>query len=140
MRTLVTFKSDVFNTSEPKDYFINPGCFGDDLANWLMNELQKHSIEIVVGPQQEDFGWYFTFRVSKTAYDFIISFRSGDPIAVGDWIGHLERKWGFIGSMLGWRNRGIQRNATYEIHRILSESPCIRDVHWHYLSKYDKDS
>ena len=40
MRTLVTFRSSAFNTTQPKDYFINPGCFGDDVAKWLMGELR----------------------------------------------------------------------------------------------------
>ena len=32
MRTVATFRSAAFNTSEARPYFINPGCFGDDLA------------------------------------------------------------------------------------------------------------
>jgi hypothetical protein len=34
MRTIATFKSDAFNTSEGRDYFINDCCFGDD-GSWL---------------------------------------------------------------------------------------------------------
>lgn len=39
VRTVVTFESTAFNMAEPKDYFINPCCFGDDLAKWLIDEL-----------------------------------------------------------------------------------------------------
>jgi hypothetical protein len=40
MRTIATFNSDAFNTTEEKDYFINPSCFGDDAARWLLNSLE----------------------------------------------------------------------------------------------------
>ena len=36
----VVFRSDAFNTSETKDYFINECCFGDDLARWLIEQLR----------------------------------------------------------------------------------------------------
>ena len=32
IRTVVTFQSSAFNTSERKDYFINNCCYGDDVA------------------------------------------------------------------------------------------------------------
>jgi hypothetical protein len=30
IRTVVTFNSSAFNTTQPKSYFINDCCFGDD--------------------------------------------------------------------------------------------------------------
>jgi len=36
LQTHVTFRSAAFNTTAPKDYFINPDNFGEDLAYWLM--------------------------------------------------------------------------------------------------------
>src|SRR5580700_9256202 len=42
VRTVVTFESTAFNLAEPKNCFINPCCFGDDLAKWLIGELRKH--------------------------------------------------------------------------------------------------
>jgi len=32
IRTIVSFNSAAFNMTEPKRYFINPCCFGDDVA------------------------------------------------------------------------------------------------------------
>jgi hypothetical protein len=37
IKTVVTFKSSAFNMSEPKKYFVNSSCFGDDLAGWLID-------------------------------------------------------------------------------------------------------
>jgi len=44
IRTVVTFESTAFNMTQPKDYFINACCFGDDLAEWLIGELRKQGI------------------------------------------------------------------------------------------------
>jgi hypothetical protein len=57
-RTVVTFESMAFNMAEPKDYFINPRCFRDDVAKWLINELRKQAVKTDEQPGQEDFGSY----------------------------------------------------------------------------------
>lgn len=74
IRTVVTFQSVAFNTSEHRDYFTNPGCFGDDVAIWLIEELRKRKFETAAKPGQEDFGWYFTFHVSGIEYCLVIGY------------------------------------------------------------------
>ena len=138
MRTLVTFKSSAFNTSAPKDCFINPGCFGEDAAKWMMQELQERGFPPVGEPSQEDFGWYFTFRVGNTEHDFVIGFRPGEASSEGDWVGWLERKRGFIGSLVGGRKRGVHPAAAHALHAVLSASPQIRDVRWHVQPDFDR--
>jgi hypothetical protein len=61
IKTIVTFTSLLFNTSSQKAYFINPGCFGDDVAKWLADQLRNQGHEDM--PGQEDFGWYFIFQM-----------------------------------------------------------------------------
>ncbi len=130
-RRHVTFSSDAFNTSEPREYFINPHCFGDDLAHWLIRGLKERGYQADDEPGQEDFGWYFTYRVNDTSYDFVVGYRPGDGLDEGIWIGWVERKTGFLASLLGARKRGIDRNAVNAIHVLLSDSPDIGDVRWH---------
>jgi hypothetical protein len=137
-RSVVTFESTAFNMAEPKDYFINPCCFGDDVAKWLIGELQKQGVETDKKPGQEDFGWYLNFRVKGTEHTFVIGHRPNGDSEAGTWIGWLERSRGFIGSLLGGRKRGIQSSAVEAIHGILSSSPLIRDVRWHYQRDFDK--
>jgi hypothetical protein len=132
VRTVVTFKSSAFNFSEPRDYFINPCCFGDDVAGWLAEQLRRKGYPANDGPCQEDFGWYFTFRVSDISYCFVIGHRPGDENTEGEWIGWLERSRGFMASIFGGRNRDIQPAAAQVIHEILSNSPQIRDSRWHF--------
>lgn len=138
MRTLVTFKSDAFNTTQSKAYFINPQCFGGDVARWLIQELNARGFEVVSEPHQEDFGWYLTFRAGGSLHDFMIGFQPGDRPDDRCWIGWLERKRGFLGSLLGGRHRGIQRAAIGAIHGILSGSREIQGVRWHLRTEFDR--
>jgi hypothetical protein len=132
VKTVITFKSSVFNTSEPKAYFINPRCFGDDVAKWLIEQLRGKGYQATDGPGQEDFGWYFNFRVADVEHCFVIGYRPGDNKEEGVWIGFLERRRGFVASLLGARKRGIQPAAAEAIHAVLSHSPQIRSARWHF--------
>lgn len=136
-RTVVTFESAAFNMTEPKDYFINPCSFGDDVAKWLIGELRKQGVETDEKPGQEDFGWYLDFAVGNTGHTFVIGHRPTGESEAGTWIGWLERSRGLIGSLMGQRKRGIQPLAAEAIHRILSCSPLIRDVRWHFPRDFD---
>jgi hypothetical protein len=138
IRTIVTFNSTAFNMAKPKDYFINPCCFGDDVAKWVINELRKQGVKADEQPGQEDFGWYLNFEIAGQAYTFVIGHRPTGESEAGIWIGWLERNPGFIGSLFGGRKRGIQPFAIDTIHRILSSSALIRDVRWHLRGDFDQ--
>jgi hypothetical protein len=124
----VIFKSNAFNTTEPKDYFINPCCFGDDLGRWTIQRLRSHGVSTDNEPGQEDFGWYIVFRIGATEYFFIISYRPDDP--TGDWMCGLERNAGLIGNILGRQKKGIQSEAAQTIHDVLKAAPEISDIRW----------
>lgn len=132
IQTVVTFTSSLFNTSTQKAYFINPGCFGEDVAKWLADQLRNKGYEAANLPGQEDFGWYFTFQVSGIEYCFVISYRPADKNEEGVWIGWLERSRGLVASILGGRKRGIDPQAAQAIHEALSSSPQIGNIRWHF--------
>jgi hypothetical protein len=76
LRTVVTFKSAAFDATEPKPYFINPGCFADDVAKWMIGELRNRGVKTNAKPGQEDFGWYFNFEVAGAAeHTFVFGYR-----------------------------------------------------------------
>jgi len=137
VRTLVTFESTAFNMTEPTDYFINPCCFGDDVAEWLIRELRKQGIGTDEEPGQEDFGWYLNFEASGVCHTFVVGHRPTGETEEGTWIGWLERKRGLIASILVGRGSGIQASAAQAIHQVLTGSPIIRDVRWHFQSDFD---
>ena len=136
-RTVVTFESTAFNMDEPKEYFINLCCFGDDVAKWIIGELRKQGVKADEKPGQEDFGWYLNFEVAGSGHCLVIGHRPTGESEAGTWIGWLERGRGFIGSVLGGRERGIQPLAAEAIHKVLSSSPLIRDVRWHFQRDFD---
>jgi hypothetical protein len=137
MRTVVTFHSTAFNTTEQKPYFINPGRYGDDLARWLIVEFRVRRVETADEPGQEDFGCYLDFQIAGVRSTVVLAYR-GDEGEDGTWIGWLERRRGFIGSIIGARNRDVDPAAAEMIHAILTSSSEVRDVRWHFRPDFDK--
>jgi hypothetical protein len=137
VRTIVTFQSSAFNTSQPRDYFVNECCYGDDLARWLIAELRGRGVSADAEPDQEDSGWYFGFRVADADYHFVLGYRPGETNGDGQWIAWLERKLGFVKSLLGRRKHHIGADAACLLQSVLSSSPKIGNVRWHHQRDFD---
>ena len=137
MRTVATFSSSAFNVSEPRDYFINPECFGDDLAAWLASGLDERGAGPCGAPRQEDFGWYFDFETPDGAHCCVLGYRPEERPGSGRWVLWLERTAGFLGSMLGRRKR-VMPVAARLIHEVLQESPEIEELGWHERRDFDR--
>lgn len=138
-RTIVTFKSAAFNVVEPKSYFINPRCFGDDLARWFIRELRNRGLDTDDEPAQGDFGWHLNFNVPGGSHTFFVAHRPGSEGKAAMWIGWPKRDVGFFGFLFGGRKRGIDPLAAEALHKVLSESPLIQDVRWHFHGDFDDD-
>ena len=130
VKTEFSFCSTAFNCTVSKDYFINDGCFGDDLAEWMMGELRNRGYETGENPGQEDFGWYFTFEVEGVEHCVVLSFQPNNPARGDRWLGWVERNAGFFGSILGGRSRGVLSESTTLVDSILRSSPEIYDLTW----------
>ena len=89
-------------------------------------------------PGQEDFGWYLNFYVSGMGHTFVIGYRPAYEDAEETWIAWLERRRGFIGSMFGARERGIDPFAAETLHKIFVGSPQIRNLRWHFQRDFRK--
>lgn len=144
MRTVVTFESRAFNVTEPRDYFINPCCYGDDVAKWLIARLRERAIRADAEPGQEDFGWYLLFDVPEGRHCCVLGYRPGDDADPGVWIATVERHRGLIGSLLGRRDRQVAASAAAAIHAALTapgagvEAKEIRNVRWHLKDDFDR--
>lgn len=133
IRTAAIFDSDAFNLTEPKDYFINPICFGDDLALWLLGKLEERDFVIDKKPGQEDFGWYILYEVDGIPYCVVI----GGYEETRWWI-EIERHLGFLGSLTGGRKRNISDAAVKAIHDILATAPEIKNLAWYGGAEFKK--
>ena len=140
MKTEVAFRTTAFNCTEPKDYFINDGCFGDDLCRWLIGELRVRGYQTADEPGQEDFGWYFTFHAGGAGHCFVVGFQPNDPAAGDRWLGWLERQAGFLASLFGRRTRGVLPEAVQAIDAVLTAAPDISRVRWHEPGTDDNDT
>lgn len=130
MKTEVRFRSGRFNTTEPREHFVNPGCFGDDVCRWLRDALRAEGIRTDDEPGQEDFGWYLGFHAGDEPHVFVVGFQQGDGAEPGRWIGWLERD-GLAATLLGRRRRGVSARAVELVAAALSGAPEVRDLSWH---------
>jgi hypothetical protein len=137
-RTVVTFHNSRFNTSESRDYFINPCCFGDDVARWLIAQLRGEGYETDEAPGQEDFGWFFNFTVSFHKHCLVIGLQPGDDDEEATWIGWVELSRRFTPSLLG-RDGGVESAAVNAIHKALSAAPSTRNIRWHFRQEFDRN-
>ena len=138
MKTEVHFLSTAFNCTEPKDYFINDGCFGDDAARYLIQQLRAQGVQTADEPGQEDFGWYFTFHADGVEHCLIIGFQPNEPSTGDRWLGSIERRTSFFGSLFGGRKRGISLAAVQAIDSALKASPDIQRIVWHERGSDDE--
>jgi hypothetical protein len=69
MELLVTVETDLFEHCEVKPHFINPCCFGEDFAVWLIRAIAPTTSEFKLSETiQEDYGWGFWGRHGKDSF------------------------------------------------------------------------
>lgn len=81
------FRSSRFNLSEAGAHFINPCCFGEDLAAWLGEKLAERGIP-TDPPGQEDWGWYLRLSHQGVRYLLGVSGNADESSAdrnAGQW-------------------------------------------------------
>ncbi|WNZ55232.1 hypothetical protein QT397_20565 [Microbulbifer sp. MKSA007] len=99
MRTIF-FETDQFNLTKEHDHFINPGCFGEDFANWLKPHLENSGIE-VSDIYQEDWGW----EIDCSGYYLGVGgLPENDSSNLGEWRVMITKKRSFVEAIFG-KNR-----------------------------------
>jgi hypothetical protein len=80
------FATDRFNLSQVGEHFVNPCCFGEDLAAWLRSKLSEKGIH-VSEPGQEDWGWFLRAKQGNDSYFLAVSGNSanGTDQDYGEW-------------------------------------------------------
>jgi len=90
----VVFKTGRFNLSQVKNHFINPCCFGEDLAAWLRSKLVEKDVE-TRDSYQEDWGWELPVKQGHDSYYLCVSGNSDEApqnLDYGQWRIIVEKR------------------------------------------------
>lgn len=126
----ILFETDRFNVSVVKEHFINPCCFGEDLAEWLRQELAKKGVATST-PGQEDWGWYLFVEQRFSRYLVGVSgFHREGALAAndGEWRIMVETRR-TIWEWLRGRNKITSSDPILVlIERLLHEQSDVRNI------------
>ncbi len=121
---IVTFRSSAFNTYHREKYFVTSRAYGSDVANWLLNELNRRETRAEATIGQKNHGWTIQFRFRGATYEFLVLYR--DP----EWIGSLERKRSIIDRLLRKQRKSVEPDAVLLVNSVLSSSELVHDIRW----------
>jgi hypothetical protein len=113
----ILFETERFNISEVKDHFINPCCFGEDLADWLKGRLNAKGMHAGEA-YQEDWGWEFSLRDNFGAYYIGVGGNPAEPAVSKN---HAE--WRVMVS----KRRSIWDRLTSK-NRLADDEPVIAEI------------
>lgn len=128
----ILFETERFNVSKVQKHFINPCCFGEDLAEWLRQKLNERGVNTGI-PGQEDWGWYLLVRHNANRYFVGVGGhrREGAPsdTNTGEWRIMIEKR-----RSLWDRLRGANKITPTEpiisiVETILGEQSDIHNLH-----------
>jgi hypothetical protein len=128
MKSQISFTTDIFESRDVKPHFINPRCFGEDLARWFVEAASGGEFTFGV-PTQEDWGW--TVSADAKGEKFVVGFGIMDASigdAQADWLITVEklRKWTVFGS-----KDSVMRSELCDlIQNVLRDKPHIREIRW----------
>lgn len=126
----VLFRSDRFNLSKLGEHFVNPCCFGEDLAQWFRKKLSERGIA-VREPYQEDWGWELPVGDRSVSYYLCMSGnadnRDGNPDQ-GEWRIIVEKKRSIAQRLFGKGKIQTDDAMVRLVVQILQSEESIRDV------------
>jgi hypothetical protein len=136
MRTHVTFFSEAFNRTEEKENFINPCCFGEDLALWIIQRFNHPSLKVAPDPCQEDWGWeVFVDCEGKGFFIGIGQYEMGNELG---WLCFVESALPGYKRWFGATDAPQHERVCTAFHSVLASAPEIRDVRWHTKEDFTK--
>jgi hypothetical protein len=121
------FETSRFNLSQPKDYFINDCCYGDDAAAWLRGKLAEKGIE-ATEPDQEDWGWYIDMHHDGNAYFVGVGGNADDEQSGnrGEWRLMVEKHRSIKDKLTG-KNQMTENDGVIGIlRRIIENEPDMK--------------
>ena len=127
----ILFKTSRFNLSKVGEHFINPCCFGEDLARWLRLQLEEKNV-FATQPYQEDWGWELSVTHSNDSYYLGMSGNADDSAAnsdEGEWRIIVEKRRSIWQRLTGKGKIAADDALVVLIENILSRQPDISNVY-----------
>jgi len=128
----ILFDTDRFNLSETKEHFINPCCFGEDLAAWLRGKLLERGFP-TIKPGQEDWGWYIESALEGNSY-FIGIGGSAEESApepnFGQWRIMVEKRRSLWEKLSGRNKTSLGDPIFGVIREILKREDDFKDIRY----------
>jgi hypothetical protein len=125
------FRTGRFNLSEVGAHFINPCCFGEDLAVCLRKSLKEKGIESP-GPDQEDWGWELPVKDNGQSYYLGVG-GNADGTSTnpneGEWRIIIEKRRSIRQRFTGRGKITLDDKVAIILKEILTADTAIRDVH-----------
>ena len=125
------FRTDRFNLSKVGEHFINPCCFGEDLAAWLGLKLRDKGVD-VCGPYQEDWGWELPVSKGDDAYYLCMSGNTDeDPTNPdqGEWRIIIEKRRSIRQRLAGKGKITRDDGMLALVREVLSSEADISGIH-----------
>ena len=124
----ILFRSDRFNLSKVGEHFINPCCFGEDLAAWLRPRLAAKNIETST-PYQEDWGWELPAKLGTDSYYLCMSGNADRPgTDEGEWRIMVVKRRSIWQRLTGEGLIAADDAVAILVEQILSSEPTTRDL------------
>jgi hypothetical protein len=124
------FDTERFNLSAPQPHFINPSCFGEDLAGWLRERLVARSIP-TTEPDQEDWGWYIEAAMGEATYLLGIggnADETGGRPNLGEWRVMVQKHRTLWQKLTGGSPPGADDPMAAIVEEILRAEPDFRNI------------
>ncbi len=128
----ILFETSRFNLSEVWDHFINPCCFGEDLAAWLWGRLHDKGIK-VTEPDQEDWGWYIEAEYEGASYSIGIGGNAdefGENRNQGEWRVMVEKRRSLWEKVTRRGERAGADEMSELIREVIEAEPDIKNVRY----------
>ncbi len=116
----ILFKTGRFNLSKVSENFINPCCFGEDLAAWLRQELVERQV------------WELPANIDGQSYYLCVSGNAEETNAkpdAGEWGIIVEKKRSIFQRITGKGKITRDDGMLGRVSKILEGEPTIRGVH-----------
>lgn len=128
MNKEVSFRTNLFSSKEVKPHFINERCFGEDLADWIIDKLRESEFSFSE-PYQEDWGW--EIEAKKDEEIFFVQIGIMDE-SIGEenaeWLISVEKPKSWFS--FGKQNPFNFEKLCREIAEILTREPRITEISW----------